>query len=208
MPGHTRLPTSESTALRLARASTINSHTPDADCTRRPLLSGARRYARRYGGAPSARAPYRDQTQRRSRDLRATEAPSPSARRASPFAFVKVSRDRVRSVRRGQIRRNVDIVVHLFNQHFLLLHRGEEGWGGMVHARYVVVDYLLRPPMSIPILCTPGSESGLASIAFASAPPNRPSSMKWRAKRVHDLRVACRLGARSNLPAPSGNRRR
>jgi hypothetical protein len=129
MPGHTRLPTSESTALRLARASTINSHTPDADCTRRPLLSGARRYARRYGGAPSARAPYRDQTQRRSRDLRATEAPSPSARGASPFAFVKVSRDRVRSVRPCQVRRNVDIVVHLFNQHFLLLHSGEDGWG-------------------------------------------------------------------------------
>jgi hypothetical protein len=26
-----------------------------------------------------------------------------------------------------QVRRNVDIVVHLFNQHFLLLHSGEEG---------------------------------------------------------------------------------
>jgi hypothetical protein len=31
---------------------------------------------------------------------------------------------------------------------------------------------------------------------------------EWRAERIHDLRVACRLGARSNLPAASRNRRR
>jgi len=87
----------------------------------------------------------------------------------------------------------------------------------MEHARCAVFNYHLSDPAgpdlassstSIPILSTVSFESGSASIASASASPNRPSSMNGASNASHDLRVTCRLGARRNLPASSGNRRR
>jgi hypothetical protein len=95
---------------------------PRADCAGRPLLSGAWCRAWRYGRVASARAPYRGQVRHRPRDLRATEALSPDHPASEP---VCVCEDKSRSV--CQVRRNVNIVVHLFDQHILLLHSGEEG---------------------------------------------------------------------------------
>jgi hypothetical protein len=142
-PGRTRLPASESTALRLSRVSTVNSHPPDADCARRPLLSGARRCPRRYGGAASARAPYRDQTQHRPRDLRAPEALSPDRPASEPVCVcgnVALSLSGPEACRHRCPSGSINI--------FLLLHSGEEGWGVIRHACYVVVNYRPsnRPP--------------------------------------------------------------
>jgi len=106
------------------------------DCARRPLPSGARRCAPRCAGAASAPAPYRGQTRHRPRDLRVTEAPSPESPESESVCACE---GKSRSV--CQVRRNVDIVGHLFDQHFFTASQ----WGrrvavGMEHARCVFVD--------------------------------------------------------------------
>jgi hypothetical protein len=116
------------------------------DCARRLLLSGARRCALRCAGAASAPAPYRGQTRHRPRDLRATEAPGPDRPESEP---VCVCEGKSRSV--CQVRRNIDIVGPLFDQHFFTASQ----WGrrvavGMEHARCLRRRPSLRAPALAP----------------------------------------------------------
>src|SRR6266851_3540374 len=105
---------------------------PRANCAKRPLRSGARRWRttirRSRFGARTIWGP----TRCRPRDLWAPGGPSPrSARRASSFAFAfafalaEVSR--ARSVRSGG--RSTSLSIRSINI-FIFSTAGEEGWGG------------------------------------------------------------------------------